>query len=157
MIRKPLGRTGVYIPEIGLGTWKYRGGIEPLRVGISLGANMIDTAEMYGTEDIVGRAIDGIRDDVFLATKVSPQHFHYDDLIKSAETSLKKLNTNVIDLYQLHWPNPGIPIRETMKPSKMGEDQIHWSEQFFSETNGRSKRSTFFKRDRVKSGGIQPC
>lgn len=123
MKRKPLGRTGVYIPEIGLGTWKYRGGIEPLRVGISLGANMIDTAEMYGTEDIVGRAIDGIRDDVFVATKVSPQHFHYDDLIKSAETSLKKLNTNVIDLYQLHWPNPGIPIRETMKAM---EDLVKW-------------------------------
>jgi diketogulonate reductase-like aldo/keto reductase len=112
---KRLGKTDVKVPEIGLGTWQYRGGIEPLKVGISLGANLIDTAEMYSTEGIVGKAIEGIREDVFVATKVSPQHFHYDDVIKAADASLRRLNIKTIDLYQLHWPNPRIPIRETMK------------------------------------------
>ena len=51
---KELGRTGVMVPEIGLGTWKYSGGSAPLLRGIDLGANLIDTAEMYRTEDAVG-------------------------------------------------------------------------------------------------------
>ncbi|MBI4490530.1 MAG: hypothetical protein HY694_15715 [Deltaproteobacteria bacterium] len=54
---KELGATGVQLPEIGLGTWQYRGSVESLRKGISLGAFLIDTAEMYGTEDIVRRAM----------------------------------------------------------------------------------------------------
>ena len=56
MESRPLGKTGETIPVIGLGTSRYRGGIEPLRKGISLGA-FIDTAEMYGTEDVVGMAV----------------------------------------------------------------------------------------------------
>lgn len=113
MQKKRLGKTGVEIAEVGLGTWEYRNGIEPLRLGISLGANFIDTAEMYRTEGIVGEAIKG--QNVFLATKVSPNHFHYDDVIRAAEASLKRLKIKTIDLYQLHWPNPSIPIAETMK------------------------------------------
>ena len=61
MERKRLGSSGVMVPEIGLGTWRYTGGPEPLRRGIELGANLIDTAEMYRTEDAVGEAIAGIR------------------------------------------------------------------------------------------------
>ena len=56
---KPLGNTGVMVPEIGLGTWKYSGGDAPLRRGVELGAFLIDTAEMYRTEDAVGRAVNG--------------------------------------------------------------------------------------------------
>ena len=59
---KELGNTGVMLPEIGLGTWKYKGGVEPLRRGIELGAFHIDTAEMHNTEDVVGEAVRGIRD-----------------------------------------------------------------------------------------------
>ena len=70
---KELGDTGVMVSEIGLGTWKYRGGPQPLQRGVALGANLIDTAEMYHTEDAVGQAIRGIRGDVFLATKVLEQ------------------------------------------------------------------------------------
>jgi len=70
---------------------------------------------MYGTEGAVGKAIADIRDKVFLATKVSPQHLHYDDLIKAAEGSLSRLDTKILDLYMIHWPNPRIPIKETMK------------------------------------------
>lgn len=114
MLLKTLGRTGVSIPEIGLGTWDYRGGAAPLRKGIEAGANFIDTAESYGTETVVGEAIRGIREKVFIATKVSPQNFRGDDLRKSVDASLSKLGIETIDLLQLHHPNPAIPIPETM-------------------------------------------
>jgi diketogulonate reductase-like aldo/keto reductase len=112
---KQLGNTGVRVPEIGLGVWKYRGGVEPLRRGIELGAFLIDTAEVYGTEDTVGQAVRGIRDRAFIATKVSGSHLRYDDVLRAAEASLRRLDTNTIDLYQIHWPNSRIPIQETMR------------------------------------------
>ena len=65
---KQLGNTGIPVPELALGTWQYRSGIEPLRAGIELGAYFIDTAESYGTESIVGEATRGIRDRIFLAS-----------------------------------------------------------------------------------------
>jgi len=112
--RKPLANTGINIPEVGLGTYKYRGGVSPLQAGLQAGALFIDTAEAYGTEEVVGQAISGRRQDVFLATKVSPRHFRRADLIQSAEQSLRRLNTDYVDLYQLHWPNYTVPIEETM-------------------------------------------
>jgi diketogulonate reductase-like aldo/keto reductase len=115
MLLKPLGKSGVKISEIGQGTWAYRGGPEALRAGIACGMTHVDTAEMYGTEDAVGKAIADIRDEVFLATKVSPQHLHYDDVLKAATGSLSRLNTTFIDLYMIHWPNRRIPIQETMR------------------------------------------
>jgi diketogulonate reductase-like aldo/keto reductase len=111
---KQLGNSGVQVPELALGTWQYQGGVEPLRVGIELGACFIDTAESYGTEAVVGQAIRGIRDRIFLASKVSPRHFRYQDVIQAAERSLKQLNTDYLDLYQLHWPNYSVPVAETM-------------------------------------------
>ncbi|MHB8567267.1 MAG: aldo/keto reductase [Nitrososphaerales archaeon] len=115
MQKKELGKTGIEIAEAGLGTWQYRDGVEPLRVGLSLGATFIDTAEIYGTEGIVGEAIEGMRDKVFIASKVSPDHFRYDGVIRAAESSLKRLKIKTIDLYQLHWPSSDIPIEETMR------------------------------------------
>ena len=112
---RELGRTGVRIPEVGLGTWKYRGGPEPLRRGIALGVTLIDTAEMYRTEDAVGMAIQGIRHRVFVATKVLGSNLRYDQVLRAAENSLRLLNNDVIDLYQIHWPNHGVPIAETMR------------------------------------------
>lgn len=112
---KELGATGVMVPEIGLGTWQYRGGVEPLAKGLALGAFLIDTAEMYGTEEVVGEAIRSQRDQVFLASKVSGNHLRYDDVVRAAEESLKRLGVSSIDLYQIHWPDPGVPIRETMR------------------------------------------
>jgi diketogulonate reductase-like aldo/keto reductase len=111
---KQLGATGVQVPELAIGTWQYRGGVEPLQAGIELGASFIDTAELYGTEPVVGQAIRGIRDRIVLASKVSPRHFRRHDVIKAAECSLKQLNTDYLDLYQLHWPNYTVPIGETM-------------------------------------------
>ena len=116
---KELGNTGVMVSEIGLGTWKYRGGAEPLRRGIELGAFFIDTAEMYRTEDVVGQAISGRRDQVFLASKVLGSHLRYDQVMTALEASLRLLAVDCIDLYQIHWPNSRVPIAETMRA--MGE------------------------------------
>lgn len=113
MESRPLGKTGEAIAEIGLGTSRYSGGVEPLRKGISLGA-FIDTAEMYRTEDIVGMAVQGIRETTFIATKVLPRNLRYADLMEAAGRSLKLLQTDYIDLYQLHYPNSAIPIAESM-------------------------------------------
>ena len=112
---KELGKSGVMVPEIGLGVWKYSGGVEPLRRGIELGAFLIDTAELYRTEDVVGKAVAGIRDRVFIATKVLDSHLRYDEVMRAAEASLRELNVDYVDLYQIHFPNPGIPIKETME------------------------------------------
>jgi len=112
---KELGRTGVKVPEIGIGVWRYRGGVEPLRVGLAMGAFLIDTAEIYGTEDVVGEVISGMRERVFIATKVSGQHLRYDEVLRAADASLKRLGTNYIDLYQIHWPGHFVPIQETMR------------------------------------------
>ena len=115
MKTKPLGGTGIQVPEIGLGVWQYRGGVAPLRHGVELGANLIDTAEMYRTEDVVGEAVRGMRERVFIASKVSGDHLGYDQVLRAAEASLRRLDIDVIDLYQIHWPNRGTPIEETMR------------------------------------------
>ena len=112
---KQLGGTGVMVPEIGIGTWRYRGGVEPLRRAIDLGAALVDTAEMYGTEDVVGQAIEGIHDRVFLATKVSGSHLRHDEVMRAAEASIQRLGVSVIDLYQIHWPDSSVPMKETMR------------------------------------------
>lgn len=112
---KELGETGVMVPEIGLGTWRYRGGVEPLRKGIELGATLIDTAEGYYTEDAIGEAVKGVREKVFIATKVSGRNLGYDNVLRAAEGSLHELGTDYIDLYQVHWPNSSYPMKETMR------------------------------------------
>ncbi len=126
---RSLGRTDESLPVVGLGTWGIGGemgpdssrdeaGIRALRLGLDLEMKFIDTAEMYGaghSEEVVARALEGRRDKVFVASKVSPRHFAYDDVLAAAERSLKRLGLRQIDLYQLHWPNPKIPISETMR------------------------------------------
>ena len=115
MKTKPLGGTDIQVPEIGLGVWQYRGGVEPLRHGIELGANLIDTAEMYRTEDVVGEAVQGMRERVFIASKVSGDHLGYDQVLRAADASLRRLDIDAIDLYQVHWPSRSTPIEETMR------------------------------------------
>ena len=121
MVFKKIGNTDVNTPEIGIGTWEYKGGPDLLRKAIELGAALIDTAEYYGNEDVVGRAIKGIRDLVFVATKTN--HWRRQDVMSSAEASLKKLGTDRIDLYQLHWPNAAVPVEETMAAMEELVDQ----------------------------------
>ncbi|MGA2767351.1 MAG: aldo/keto reductase [Candidatus Bathyarchaeia archaeon] len=90
--------------------------IEALKKGLELGINLIDTAEIYQTEDIVAEAIKGHeRGDLFIATKVPGNNLRYDDVLKAAENSLNRLECSYIDLYQIHWPNSRVPIEETMK------------------------------------------
>ena len=113
----------VQLPEVGLGTWKYVGGPRPLRHALELGATLIDTAESYDTEEIVGQAIQGIRHKAFLATKISPRHFRRRDVKTAAEASLRRLKTDYIDLYQLHWPNLIVPLEETMSAMEELADQ----------------------------------
>lgn len=113
---KQLGKTKEKIPAIGLGTWELdntKDDVVALKLGLKMGAKFIDTAEMYGTEETVGDAIKN--EEVFVATKVLPSHFKYNDVIKACEISLKKLGIKTIDLYQLHWPSLTVPIEETMK------------------------------------------
>ena len=109
-----LGATGEKVPVVGLGTWQYTGGPAPLRRGVELGAFLIDTAEMYHTEVAVAQAVEGIRDQVFLATKVLGSTLRYGQVLSAADRSLKRLNVDCIDLYQVHWPDSAVPIAETM-------------------------------------------
>lgn len=111
---KVLGQSSTKLPAIGFGTWKYKGGVGPLRQAIEAGATFIDTAESYGTEPIVGEALKGLRNRVFLATKVSPAHFRHDALLQAVDRSLRLLQTDYLDLYQLHMPNYNVPLAETM-------------------------------------------
>src|SRR5438046_10044556 len=111
-----------------MGTWGMGGGmhtdssrdseaVEALKLGLELGMTLVDTAEMYGaghSEEVVSRALEDWRKPVFVASKVSPSHFGYDDIVRSARRSLERLRMKQIDLYQLQWPNPRIPIAETI-------------------------------------------
>jgi diketogulonate reductase-like aldo/keto reductase len=139
MLFRPLGRTRESIPVVGLGTWgiggemgpdssRDEGGIQALRLGLGLEMKFIDTAEMYGaghSEEVVARALEGRRDGVFVASKVSPRHFAYDDVLAAAKRSLKRLGLKQMDLYQLHWPSSRIPISETMRAmEKLVEDGL---------------------------------
>ena len=114
MNQKELGRTGILLPEIGFGTLHYCDGVEPIKEAIGLGSSLIDTAESYGTEEIVGEAVKQLRNRVFIATKILPRHFRRADVLMAADKSLARLRTDYIDLYQLHWPNYTVPIQETM-------------------------------------------
>ncbi len=125
MITRPFGATGVDVSVIGQGTWKMgerraeaRQEVAALRLGIELGMTHIDTAEMYadgGAERVVGEAIRGRRDRVFVATKVLPQNASYAGTIKACEQSLRALGTDHVDLYLLHWWSDTHPIAETMR------------------------------------------
>lgn len=126
---RTLGSTDEKIPIVGLGTWGIGGemrpdssqdqdGIRALRLGLDLEMKFIDTAEMYAaghSEEVVRLALEGRRDRVFVASKVSPRNFGYDNVLAAADRSLKRLGLKQLDLYQLHWPNPNIPIGETMR------------------------------------------
>ena len=115
--------SGDTMPVLGLGTWHLGEGrhppqveIDALRTGLDLGMALVDTAEMYGdgaSETLVGRAIAGRRDDVFLVSKVMPHHATFDGTIAACEGSLRRLGTDRLDLYLLHWRG-SVPLDETV-------------------------------------------
>lgn len=115
---------GTLVSALGQGTW-YLGEnpqirqreIETLRMGIKLGMTLIDTAEMYGdggSEILVGEAIKGIRDKLFIVSKVYPHNAGLSNIFTACENSLKRLNTDHLDLYLLHWKG-SIPFEETIE------------------------------------------
>jgi len=114
-----LDRTEEYLPIFALGTWAIR---DPkamertIRAAIDEGLWHIDTAEMYeGAEEVVGRAVRGRRDEVFITTKVLPQNASFRGTIAALERSLRKLKTDYVDLYLLHWYDGSHPLGETME------------------------------------------
>ncbi|HEV2502449.1 MAG TPA: aldo/keto reductase [Mesorhizobium sp.] len=115
---------GVDVPVLGQGTW-YMGEdrrraadeVAALRLGLDLGMSLIDTAEMYasgGAEEVVREAIADRRDEVYLVSKVLPSNASRQRTIAACEASLKRLGTDHIDLYLLHWRG-GVPLAETVK------------------------------------------
>ena len=105
-------RDGTVVPALGqgsagLGKGKHPQAVEEeaVRTGLSLGMTLIDTAELYGSEEFIGRAIAGQRNRVFLVSKVWPSHVAGDGVMRACEASLERLGTDHLDLYLLHWPN----------------------------------------------------
>ena len=107
--------------SLGQGTWnmgrnplKRKQETEALLTGIDLGMKMIDTAEMYANEEFIGKAIDGIRDKVFLVSKVLPENASIEGTIRACENSLRKLRTDRLDIYLLHWKG-SLPFEDTIE------------------------------------------
>lgn len=110
---------GALIPAIGLGTWELRGRVcaRIVEQALKLGYRHIDTAQIYENERDVGEGVraSGIkRSDVFITTKIWTTHFAPNDLLRSAKESLVKLRMSEVDLLLLHWPNPQVPLNETL-------------------------------------------
>ncbi len=120
------------IPKIGYGAWRIGGNSSPnrsldekslsaLRTALEVGYTHFDTAEMYAdghSEELIGQAFRDFRakrEDLFITSKVTPSHLQYDDVLKSCETSLKRLQSEYIDLYLIHWPHGGSKYEETFK------------------------------------------
>lgn len=124
-------KCGFSMPVLGMGTWQMggrmerdsrnddAGQIQALKTGLDLGFNLIDTAESYAdgkAEELVGEAIRGYdRGKLFLTSKVWKTHVAYDDVLRAAENSLKRLGTDYLDLYLYHQVNNEVPLKETMR------------------------------------------
>ena len=120
----------ITLPKIGFGTWKIGGESSPnlawdsqsltaLRSALEIGYTHFDTAEYYAaghSEELVGRAVRASnikRENLFITSKVSPEHLNYDDVFKSCESSLRRLKMDYIDLYLIHWPSRGMKLEKT--------------------------------------------
>lgn len=131
-----LGKSGIKISRITHGCMELGGGpwetqtdahnIALLHTALDHGVTTFDTAESYGgghSEEVVGKALKGLRSRVVLCTKVSKEHLHKRDVIAACEGSLKRLDTDYIDLYYIHWPNSGIDLSETMEAFNLLKEQ----------------------------------
>lgn len=121
---------GGKIPVLGMGTWRIGGNSSPdpsqdtkhlraLRAAVEMGYRHFDTAEMYAgghAEELLGQALRGQpREEFFIASKVWPSHLAYRDVLRALDNSLKRLGTEYLDLYLIHWPNPQISLMETFR------------------------------------------
>lgn len=141
MQTKELGKSGIQITPILMGTWQAGKGMwvgiedtettQAIRSAFEAGITTIDTAEVYGnghSEQIVAAALKDVRDQVVYATKVFSNHLKPDQVIEACDRSLKNLQTDYIDLYQIHWPSGSfnseiVPIEETMAALNLLKDQ----------------------------------
>ena len=124
MKTRKLGKFGPQVPVVCLGAWPLGGGmgklsekqvIDTVHAALDVGITFIDTAEAYrSSEEVLGKALEGRRDKVFLATKLSGDH-SLEHMSRAIENSLRALRTDYIDLYQLHSPQPEYPIEKTME------------------------------------------
>jgi diketogulonate reductase-like aldo/keto reductase len=144
MKQRPFGPTDVEVPIVGQGTWNMehddrRSAIRALQRGMDAGMTHIDTAEMYGhgsvEEEIVAPAIQGRRQEVFLVSKVLPSHANREGTVQACEQTLKRLGTDYLDCYLLHWPGD-YPLADTVA----GFDELqragkirHWGVSNFDE------------------------
>ncbi len=124
---RTLGRTDIQVSTICMGCWGLAGdfhwgpqddadSIATVHAALDAGVNFFDTAELYGdgrSDEVLGRALKGVRQEVVIAGKVGPQNLAPDDLVRSCEASLRRLDTDYIDLFQIHLPNWEIPIEES--------------------------------------------
>jgi diketogulonate reductase-like aldo/keto reductase len=121
---------GFEIPTLGLGTWGFGGfretdaskdteSIKAIESALEMGYRHIDTAEIYGaghTEELIAKAIKGFaREKLLITSKVQNMHLKYDDVLTAAKGTLKRLDTDYVDLYLVHAPNEAVPIKETIK------------------------------------------
>jgi diketogulonate reductase-like aldo/keto reductase len=116
-------KNGAKVSALGLGTWmmgekhaERATEVAALKAGLDLGVTLLDTAEMYasgGAEEVVGEAIRGRRDELFLVSKVLPDNAGRKGMAKSCEASLRRMGTDRVELYLLHWRG-GVPLAETM-------------------------------------------
>ena len=121
MQMRGFGWTGVQVPVIGQGTWKMEAdpateALAALQAGLDAGMTHVDTAELYGSgrvESLVARAIAGRREEIFLVSKVMPNHASRAGTVRACEASLKRLGTDHLDCYLLHWPGSH-PLEETI-------------------------------------------
>ena len=121
MQTRRFGWTGVQVPVIGQGTWKMEGdpaaeALAALQAGMDAGMTHVDTAELYGggrVESLVARAIAGRREQIFLVSKVMPNHASRSGTVKACEASLLRLGTDHLDCYLLHWPGSH-PLEDTI-------------------------------------------
>lgn len=107
------------VPSLGLGTWRLSGEAcaSAVQSALGMGYRHVDTAQMYGNEEEVGRGLEssGVpREDIFLVTKLATSNFTRDKVLASARESLRKLGTDYVDLLLMHWPNPSVPVEETL-------------------------------------------
>ncbi len=125
---RKFGQTDLDISAIVMGCWAIGGGytwgaqdekdsIDTIRAAVELGVNLFDTAEFYNegySEEVLGKGLSKLRDKVLIATKVWVDNLTPGKLTQACEGSLKRLNTDYIDLYQIHWPNWDIPLEKTL-------------------------------------------
>ncbi len=125
---RTLGQTDIQVSAIALGCWAFAGdetwgpqedddSIATVHAALDLGISFFDTAEGYGagrSEEALGRALQGRREEAIIATKVSPNHLDAKELVRACERSLKYLGTDYIDLYQVHWPSRTVQLDETL-------------------------------------------